>query len=150
MGMGAVICAVDRSEAAEGVVRVADRLAAALQGRLVVLHVAPPTEAPGVSAAPAGQERLREGELDDARELLERLVARTGAQEAELRAEIGPAAERILATCRDLDAALVVLGSHGRGDVKSAVLGSVSHSVASNAPCPVVIVPPGADTPSFV
>jgi nucleotide-binding universal stress UspA family protein len=147
--MRAIVCAVDDSDSTEGVVRIALALAAALSMRLLLVTVAPPTEAPGVSAAPAGQQRLREQELNDARAMLERVAARTGADDAELRAEIGSAAERIVALCRDENAALVVLGSHGRGDVKSAILGSVSHSVASHASCPVVIVPHGADPRSF-
>jgi nucleotide-binding universal stress UspA family protein len=147
--MAAIVCAVDDSAAAEGVVRVARALAGALSARFVLVHVAPPTEAPGVSAAPGGQERLRQEELSDARAVLEKLAARAGAEEAELRTEIGSAAERIVAICREERAALVVLGSHGRGDLKSAILGSVSHSVASSATCPVVIVPPGADPLSF-
>ncbi|RSM91618.1 universal stress protein [Kibdelosporangium aridum] len=38
------------------------------------------------------------------------------------------------------DAALLVVGSHGRGMLKRALLGSVSHAVAYHAPCPVAIV----------
>jgi nucleotide-binding universal stress UspA family protein len=143
--MRPVICAIDDSEAAPAVLRVAHELAQALVTRLVVVHVAPPTEAPGVSAAAAGQERLRKAEEADAREFLERIAADEGiGGGAELRPAIGPPAKRIIETCLEQDAALVVLGSHGRGDLKSAVLGSVSHAVASGAPCPVVVVPRAA------
>ena len=74
--MRAIVCAVDESDTTDDVVRVAQALATALRGRLVLVHVAPPTEAPGVSAAPAGQERLREEELADARALLRDVAVR--------------------------------------------------------------------------
>lgn len=37
-------------------------------------------------------------------------------------------------------AALIAVGSHGRGAVKRAILGSVSHAVLHHAPCPVAVV----------
>ncbi len=43
------------------------------------------------------------------------------------------------------DAALLVVGSRGRGSVRSALLGSVSKRAANHSPCPVVIVPDHAD-----
>ena len=43
-------------------------------------------------------------------------------------------------------AALLVVGTRGRGSLTSAALGSVSHEVARRASCPVVVVPPGYST----
>ena len=140
--MGPVVCSVDDSDGARAALHVARLLADGLGRKLVLLHVEPPTAAPGVSAAPAGQQRLRDTELGDAKALLARLAEDAGlGSEVELRADVGSAAKRIVDICGEEDAALVVLGSRGRGELKSAVLGSVSHAVARDASCPVVIVP---------
>ena len=143
--MRPVVCAVDRSDEARAAVGIARELAAHLESRLFLFHVAPPTEAPGVSAAAAGQERLRAEELSDAEALVAQIVEEEGlGDDVTVRVEIGKADERIVELARQENAALVVLGSRGRGDLSSTVLGSVSHAVAANAPCPVVIVPPAA------
>jgi nucleotide-binding universal stress UspA family protein len=140
--VGPVICAVDDSEGARAAARVALDLATRLDLRLVLVHVEPPTVVPGVSAAIAGQERLREAEIEHAQKLLTWLAEEEDLQKAELQATIGNAADSVVALARELEAGFVVIGSHGRRGMRSAVLGSVSHAVATSAPCPVVIVPP--------
>lgn len=46
------------------------------------------------------------------------------------------------------DAALIVVGTRGRGAVRTAVLGSVSSALAATAPLPVLVVPPTAQPAS--
>jgi nucleotide-binding universal stress UspA family protein len=50
------------------------------------------------------------------------------------------AAEALADASQDAD--LVVVGTHGRGPVRSLLLGSVSLSVIKHAACPVVVMPP--------
>jgi nucleotide-binding universal stress UspA family protein len=139
--MKPVVCCVDSSAYAPGVVAVARELATKLGLGLVVLNVAPSTAQPGVGKAAAGRARLRAAELEDANALLEKLARQEGlGDDVELRAEIGSTADRIVGVCAELGAELVVLGSRGHGDIASAVLGSVSNAVATRAPCPVVVV----------
>jgi len=50
------------------------------------------------------------------------------------------AAEALVEASRTAD--LVVVGTHGRGPVRSFLLGSVSQSVIRHSSCPVVVLPP--------
>ena len=52
----------------------------------------------------------------------------------------------ILDVANQYDADLIVMGARGLGAFKSALLGSVSHSVTQHAHLPVLIVPPVAQS----
>ena len=55
-------------------------------------------------------------------------------------ATVGPAAQELVDRSRDAD--LLVVGSRGRGAVRSALLGSVALHCATHARCPVMVVHP--------
>ena len=50
--------------------------------------------------------------------------------------------EAILAKARSARAAYIVMGSHGHGAIYDLLVGSTTHGVLMNAPCPVLVVPP--------
>lgn len=52
----------------------------------------------------------------------------------------GFAPERIVAYANSVDAAAIVMGTHGRGSFFDAVIGSVAGRVLAQADCPVVLV----------
>ena len=119
-----ILCALDDSEAAEGVLDTARGLAEKLQARLIVMHV-------------AGDRS------DEADELVARVRARLGDEHAKVLLASGSPAEAIREAADRADAELVVVGSRGRGGLRSAVLGSVSHELAARGRRPLVVVPPG-------
>ena len=127
---GSIICGVDNSESAKGAVRVARALGATLGRRLVLVRVVEP-------GSP-------EEEIDAIAEQLRRITESEPFAETEALwlVDVGHPADRLVAAATDEEASLVVLGSHG---VRSSLLGSISADVSRRAPCPVVIVPPGAD-----
>ena len=51
----------------------------------------------------------------------------------------GPATE-IVNAAKEWPADLIVIGSHGRGGLQRALLGSVAEGVMRHAPCPVMVV----------
>ena len=121
-----VVCAVDDSEAAGQVLDTARGLADVWPAGVLVVH-AVGAEQDADEAGASVRARLAEaGELP------------------ELRLVEGSPAEATMEAADREDAELLVVGSRGRGPLRSAVLGSVSRELASRARRPVVIVPSGA------
>jgi nucleotide-binding universal stress UspA family protein len=138
-----VLCGVDDSQRSPTVVAVAAQLARQLAVPLVVAHVTPADIPPGVSAAPAGQERLHKQQAEDAGHLIDVLISRVTAGTDIGRIVItGDPAKSLVELAAKQNASLLVIGSGGKRAVSAALTGSVSRHVANNAPCPVVIVPP--------
>lgn len=69
-------------------------------------------------------------------------AARAGmAAQARVEAPAGAVPGAILEIAREIDADAIVVGTRGRGGLRSMLLGSVSHAVVQHADRPVVIVP---------
>ena len=91
-----------------------------------------------------------EGEIDEEEAGIARQLAEEGAAGARKRgysavARIAQANESVAKTideiAEEIDAGLVVCGQRGRGPIRSALLGSVSHALAAHAKRPVLIAP---------
>lgn len=143
---GSIIVATDGSDHAERAVRWAADQASMEGRRLVVISVAGYDEVFTVGWAGAA-----DGEPSGLTGLLERATA-TAAAGVALAERLHPGlrAQAVAATgdprtvLIDVSsrAHLMVLGSHGRGPVRSMLLGSVSATVSKHADCPVVVYRP--------
>lgn len=129
---GSIICGVDDSESAKGAARAARVLSARLRLRLIFVRV--------VEDASASEE-------------IGAIVARLhdladSTTEVDCSAgwiiDVGHPADRLVAAAEDENATFIVVGSTGP---RSSLLGSISADVSRRAPCPVVVVAPGADRP---
>ena len=106
-----IVCGVDTSDASKAVAGTARRLADGLDARLVLLHVSdgPPEEA-------------------------EELIASLGVEADDVRVVEGSPAERLLAAVDEDGAELLVVGSRGRGSLRSAGLPSTTRTSSASTP----------------
>ncbi len=118
-----ILCAVDESDAAERVLETARWLADQLGTSLVVVHATDGSS--------------------DADKLTDRVRSRVGDESVEVKVLVGSPAQAIREAAAEENPELLVVGSRGRGGLRSAILGSVSRDVAANARQPVVVVPSG-------
>jgi nucleotide-binding universal stress UspA family protein len=94
---------------------------------------------------PEAAERLRREAREERQEMLDEQVERirkAGGDVAQTHIRTGEAAEEIVALAEEKGAGLVVVGSHGLGGIRRALIGSVSAAVVPHAHCPVMVVRP--------
>jgi nucleotide-binding universal stress UspA family protein len=154
MSSAPVLCAFDASEPSILATRVAAWLAGALRAPLELVYVIDHDDLPALPAHGAGvdpvvrdalpllQEQIAE---DAARADLERVLATLPHADVTGRVLTGWPARVIGRRAVDSGAALLVTGTAARQGLRRILHGSVSGSLAANAPCPVVVVGPGAE-----
>jgi universal stress protein A len=153
---GRILVAVADDEIAGEVLRTAASLAESLGARVAlvfVVDVAAATALAAQSIAPAAavevgvltaaelieeEKRLGRAFLDDA-------VARFPRDRVETMLHEGVPADDIVATAKEWDADLLVVGTHRRGGLGRLVLGSVAEGILRHSPCPVLVVPKGVE-----
>jgi nucleotide-binding universal stress UspA family protein len=134
------MCGVDGSDGGLDAARVAGELSRRLAAALLLVHVSEPV--PRFRMSPESFVAAREFEREQARAILAAGGQASGiGDDAELLAETGEPARRLLALAEERRVDLIIVGSRGRGAWMSAILGSVSGHIAANALSPVVIVP---------
>lgn len=121
----------------------------------MAIHIAPNLKVPVTvlstvvtKASEAGHKGQAALEYEAAHELVDDVVndlIRAGAKaEGDVRTcPPSGVAREILNAANRADADLIVMGGRARGEITGLLFGSVSHQVATDARCPVVIVPAG-------
>lgn len=139
-----ILAAVDFSDPSRAALEYALALAERLGASVDVIHAwtSPAYVSPSlaVQLSTRGPSRtLREAMLEEAERQMASFLAtvhpRSGV-ELRTRLEFGREADVILAASAEYD--LLVMGTHGRGALTRAVLGSVAARVIRGAPCPVI------------
>ncbi|HET8745270.1 MAG TPA: universal stress protein [Ramlibacter sp.] len=139
-----ILFATDGSSASEHAAQLAVELARVHQARLTALYVVDPYPYLGVGEAnPLGFQAYMSAALQHAAEAHSKVAAlceKAPAVEFQARlAEDVAAATGIVQSARQVDADLIVVGSHGRTGVARLMLGSVASKVVAESPIPVLV-----------
>lgn len=130
-----VLFPTDFSAAAEQALNCLGKIAADTGCPVTVLHVLDEEPADNETA-----ERILEG-VRFLMESKKRRLESLGASAVASLLAPGAPAKQILATAREGDFSLIVMGSTGKGHVQGVLLGSVSNEVTRHAGVPVLLVP---------
>jgi len=142
-----ILCPIDLSDFSPPVLAHAAALARLYGAEITALHVfaawLPP---PGQATYPRWMMEIpeaRQSITEELKTLLDPFTTK-GGHALSLRTADGNAATEIVRHARDLDADLIVMGTHGRSGFDRFTLGSVTEKVLRKASCPVLTLPPGA------
>jgi nucleotide-binding universal stress UspA family protein len=139
-----ILVALDSSPHAEKALAEAIDLARTSNGTLTVMTVVPQLSAwalLGASEAPLDLAQLN-GQMERACQSMLGAAVETVPDDVLVRTVVkhGAAGAAIVDEASAGDYDLVVMGSRGRGELRSLVLGSVSHHVLQTSPIPVLVV----------
>lgn len=144
-----IVVGIDDSNGARAALAWAARQAARTESRLRVVH-AYELNLAWIDAYNVNLSLWEKNAQEKADETLAHIVSdvldASQLDAVELRAIEGSPADVLHDAARD--AAMLVVGSRGRGGFAGLLLGSVSQRLAQRAPCPVVIVPPTNSPPA--
>lgn len=142
-----ILCAVDGSQHALRAAEVASGLAAKLGAKLTLLTVSKELKVTEQVKRYMAIEHLTGSPQYVLDEMTERIIEeakdcaeRAGLKKVATEIKTGNPARTIVAFAERSGVDLIVLGSRGHGDIEGALLGSVSHKVASLAKCTCMTV----------
>jgi universal stress protein A len=114
-------------------------LARALKSELGFVYVIGEPSEIGADCGVSAEETIKIAK-EDGKELIATIRQRVPELAALEFMPIGSAAVEIVKAAKEWPANLIVIGSHGRGGIQRAVLGSVAEAVVRHASCPVMVV----------
>ena len=144
-GVKTIHAAIDFSSATKPVVAEAVTLARGRGARLVALHVVQPTVVTDSEVWAQMKSEYDALTTAAAKKQLAELQKQLKSEGVMIEAQhiVGLPGPCILDQAVALKADYIVLGSHGHGAFYDLIIGSTASRVLKQAPCPVVVVPPG-------
>jgi nucleotide-binding universal stress UspA family protein len=135
-----IVQPTDFSERSRNAFELACSLARQHQAQLILVHVIATPPPPPLPYNEAGL-----GAVEDSEEAITQRMEELRASHSNLYieyvlAESDRPADEIVRVAEDMDADLIVMGTHGRTGLSRALMGSVAEAVVRQAPCQVITV----------
>jgi nucleotide-binding universal stress UspA family protein len=135
---GTIVVGVDGSGSAGRAVETVAKIAADTKDQVVVVH--------GVVVSHAWGADLPAEAPDETQQLVDCYVAQLAAAGVPATGEVHQEGENgiggaLIGVAKTHRAGLIVVGTRGRSNVKSVLMGSVAHAVVSSSTLPVLVVP---------
>ena len=135
---GTIVVAVDGSGGAGRAMETAAKIAADTKDQVVVCH--------GVAVSHSWGEDLPDETTGETEQLVGRYVAQLAAAGVPATGEVHQVPEKgigdaLIGVASSHQAGLIVVGTRGRSNVKSMLLGSTAHEVVGKSTLPVLVVP---------
>jgi nucleotide-binding universal stress UspA family protein len=139
MAVMRIIVGVDDSDMAESAARRALDFGGRLGAEIDIVNVShvPSTVLAAMAGVPTVAEDFAHAQREAVWKRMAPLLEGTNARRVDLE---GYPPDALIEHARATSADLIVVGSRGRGDLASLLLGSTSHRVVNNAPCDVMVV----------
>ena len=140
-----ILVATDFGEAADAALNYGRALARRFDAKLTLLHVIGDimTSGYGADGYVAGYSDLQRDAEEGARQQLNALLTERDRLDLEGRTVLltsNAAALTIINFAKEMNADVIIMGTHGRGAMAHLLMGSVAERVVRTAPCPVLTV----------
>jgi universal stress protein A len=132
-----ILFATDLTEDTGYIVQKVETIRGFTGAKLSLVHVVEPM--PGYSYAYLGIEDIEGQLIDEAREALTKLSQKLTVARDDQWIEVGPTKSKILKVAENVDADVIICGSHGRHGL-SLLLGSTANAILHGAKCDVLTV----------
>ena len=138
-----LLVAVDFSDPSIRALQVARDIGTRLNAKLLVVHFVPMRIVDmGMEGGVDFIEEMHQSEMEEAKVKLEKFIKdhTTTEDEIEQHLRSGEPAAEVNASAAELEADMIVIGTHGRTGLKHLLLGSVAESILRSADVPVLCV----------
>ena len=139
-----LLLGIDFSGSTEKVTVKTMAIAGQLSARIWILHVAEPEPfLVGYEPGPQSVRDSQAGQFHEEHRRIQDIANRMRAAGLEATALLiqGPTVATILQKAAELEADMIIVGSHGKGALYHLLAGSVSRGVLAEANCPVLVIP---------